>query len=611
MKSSEKTRNLPQKPGVYVFKDAKGAILYIGKAKVLRKRVQSYFRVKNSLDRSKQKMVELVADIETIVCDSESEALILEANLIHEHQPPYNIVLRDDKYYLFIKITTNEDRPRVFPVRKLKNDKARYFGPYSSATSVRQTLRLLRRIFPYQGEKKGFREKIFPHPLFDRELKSSLKRSVGAKKLKKKTGSLKRRDYESNIASIIGFLQGNRQKIINTLSDGMKKAAKKEQYERATIFRDQLNALKRLEGWQKVYLPRKESFDVVSVAKRKRVSAANVFSVRHGKLLAKNTFLIRHRMFSNPTNILCQFLLQYYKVAQDIPRLIYIPEKLENEKAITKWINTKKPPVFKTPQRGKKRSLLEMGKLNAEHLLDQESASFIDETMVHKSLIGLANVLNIKPRRKTKRPTLARIETYDISNIQGKLATGSMIVFKNGKPNKKQYKKFRIKLTDSPDDYAMLREVLSRRFAKHNKGWPKPNLILIDGGRGQLSAAKHVLDKYKLKIPIASIAKREEVLLTYSESTIEEIRLPYDSPTLFLIQRMRDEAHRFTISYHQLLRSKHQQRSLLDEIPGVGPTTKKKLLRYFGSLKAIRSASTKDLIKVIGKSKTEELKDWL
>ena len=404
---------------------------------------------------------------------------------------------------------------------------------------------------------------------------------------------------------------------MNTLSEGMKKAAREEQYERAAIFRDQLNSIKRLEGSQKVYLSRNESFDVISIARRNRASAANIFSVRHGKLLTKNTFLLKHRISSPSSEILRQFLLQYYRVAQDIPHLILLPYKIQNQTTIARQINSRTLPIFKTPQRGKKRSLLEMGKLNAKQLLNQETNNLNDEAVVKKSLTELANVLNIKPADKTNLPLLSRIETYDISNLQGKLATGSMIVFSNGKPNKKQYKKFKINLTDNPNDYAMLQEVLSRRFANNHKDWPRPDLILIDGGRGQLSAAKHVLDKQNINIPIAAIAKREETLFTHNRSNqanrtgVKKIQLPYDSPTLFLIQRMRDEAHRFTISFHQLLRSKHQQRSLLDEIPGIGPKTKKKLLSRFGSLKSIRSSDPEELINVIGKSKAKQLQDWL
>ena len=620
MSLKNKTKTLPLNPGVYIFKNTNEEILYIGKAKSIRSRVQSYFRPKANLDPGKKKMVTQIADIDSITCDTETEALVLEANLIHQHQPPYNIVLRDDKYYLFIKITTNEDFPRVFPVRQLKNDKARYFGPYSSATSVRQTLKLLRRIFPYKGEKASYQDKIFPHPLFDQRSKSaqrSSKNKVGRLPTTRLTNkpnkkeSITRNAYNQNIASIIKFLQGNRQQIINTLSSGMKKAARKKQYERAAIFRDQLNAVEHLEGSQKVYLSHKESFDVISIARRNRASAANVFSVKNGKLLMKNTFLLRHRMSSSSSDVLRHFLLQYYYVAQDIPHLILIPQKLQHQTIITKTIDSKTPPVLKTPQRGKKKSLLEMGKLNAKQLLNEEADTFNDEAVIMKTLAKLTNALNIKSAKKNSHSLLSRIETYDISNIQGQLATGSMIVFSDGKPNKKQYKKFKINLTNKPNDYAMLQEVLTRRFKNNHKDWPKPDLILIDGGRGQLNAAKHVLDKQKLNIPIAAIAKREETLFTYNQSNIAKIQLPYDSLALFLIQRMRDEAHRFTISYHQLLRSKHQQRSLLDEIPGIGPKTKKCLLRRFGSLKAIRSSSTNELIKVIGKSKAKQLRDWL
>ncbi len=399
---------LPTKPGVYLFKDIKNTILYVGKAKSLRSRVRSYFITSTKLGPAKKIMVSKIANIETIICDTENEALVLEANLIQKHQPPYNIILRDDKYYLFIKITTNEKTPRVFLVRRIKNDRARYFGPYSSSRSVRSTLRLLHRLFPHRGEKESPREQTFPHPLFTSDTKTTS-------------------TYNLNIKNIIHFLKGDRQQITSTLKKGMLKASKNKQYERATIFRDQLQAIERLEGSQKVYLPRQQSFDCISLASTKTKSAANVFSIRNGKLLNKNTFLLKHIPSDTQQNILERFILQYYSVAQDIPKTILLPLSLLNSKTIASYITNTEPPVFLIPKRGIKKQLIKMGQLNAQQLLNQETIKWPTEHELKKASITLAQTLNL-----TNKP-LKRIETYDISNIQGKLATGSMIVFKNGR----------------------------------------------------------------------------------------------------------------------------------------------------------------------------------
>jgi excinuclease ABC subunit C len=397
----------------------------------------------------------------------------------------------------------------------------------------------------------------------------------------------------------------------------MKEAATHKQFERAAIFRDQLRAIERLEGSQKVYLPRKESFDAISVAHlpEQSVSAANVFQIRAGRLLNKNTFLLRHRGAALPANVVRQFLLQYYRVAQDIPPTILLPLELSDASLISRWINGDHPPHLRTPRRGQKRQLLVMGQRNAQQLLEQEIAVFESDRAAKAAVAELARALGLQSSSASpasKAPVdLRRIETYDISNIQGVLATGSMVVFTDGKPDKKHYRKFKVRLPEVPNDFAMLQEVLTRRLSAHHQDWPQPDLMLIDGGKGQLNAAHKVLRSCNVTSPLAALAKREETLFTRTSEGIREIRLPYDSPALFLVQRMRDEAHRFTLSYHQLLREKQQRRSLLDEVPGIGPKTKKRLLNHFGSLKAIRTASVADLSQVIGSVKAKILQEYL
>lgn len=570
----QKLKIIPKKPGVYIYKNTAGNVLYVGKAKLLHNRVRSYFRKRANLDPFKQDMVKKIADIETITTDTEHEALILEATLIQKHKPKYNVVMRDDKYYQFIKIT-KEDIPRIFLTRRIRNDKAKYFGPYSSSQSVRATLRLLRRIFPFKGEKETPRDIIFPHPLFQQ-------------------------NTENNIRNIIRFLKGERNEITKTLQKGMKKAAKKKEYERAAIFRDQLQAIQKLDGLQKVYLTKEESFDSISMAHEKTQSAGNIFQVRKGKLLNKNTFLLRHHSKTTPQDILRQFLLQYYNVAQDKPNIIHIPYKLKDNKEIAEWIQKEKPPKLTTPKRGKKKQLMSMGEENATNLLDAQAIEFQTDHKLKQAQKELTKALGLK--------NIHRTEIYDVSNIQGKLATASMAVFIDGKPQPNQYRKFRIKLSNTPNDYAMLQETLARRFMHQQKNWQSPDLILIDGGKGQLSTTKKVLDTLNIDIPIAAIAKREEEIFMPNK---EPIKLENDSSALHLIQRMRDEAHRFTITYHRLLRSKQQHQSILDEIPTIGPKTKKQLIRHFGSLKGIRNANQKELETIIGKKKSEKIREYL
>ncbi|MBI4022177.1 MAG: excinuclease ABC subunit C [Candidatus Andersenbacteria bacterium] len=636
-----KLKALPRQPGVYIFRNSAGQVLYVGKAKSLRARVLSYFRDHAALEAPKRQMIQQIADLDTITTDTEIEALVLEANLIRQHQPPYNVVLRDDKYYLFIKITT-EQYSRVYPVRRLKRDGARYFGPYSSAAAVRQTIKLLRRIFPHRSEKDLPRETIFPHPLFSTtELASGAagrhpapseippagrslgegwrgpSRRLGEAELSEAAGRGPQRqdpptNYKLNITNIIRFLKGDRQRIKTTLTAGMKAAAARREFERAAIFRDQLRAIERLEGFQKVYLPRRESFDIVSIARTARLSAANVFQIRQGKLLGKNTFLLRHRLPAAPHDVVRQFLLQYYQDTRDFPPAIYLPLALTDASLIAGYLSRTQPPRFAIPERGVKKQLQRMGERNAEQLLTEEQQRIATPAVSRAAVRALFAAIGLP---QPHRPD-TRIETYDISNIQGQLATGSMVVFINGQPEKNQYRKFRLNSAGQANDYQMLVVVLTRRLAHrtgagrpHPAAWPLPDLILIDGGRGQLNAARRAIHNAGQNIPLAALAKREETLFIPSQR--EPIRLPHNSPALYLLQRMRDEAHRFTLSYHQLLRSGHARRSLLDTIPGIGPRTKRRLLNQFGSLQAIRAADATALAKVIGSSRAKSLQDYL
>lgn len=587
MISAGQLATLPTRPGAYIYKDKDGRVLYVGKAKSLRTRVRSYFRLNANLDPAKRQMLPQIDKIETIVCDSENEALVLEANLIRRYQPSYNVVLRDDKFYLFIKIT-REEWPRVYPTRRInKKENARYFGPYSSAAAVRQTLKLLRRIFPYRGEKDSPRDRIFPHSLFAAATDGWQKDPA---------------QYRQNIENIINFLKGDRVAVMGRLKAGMAEAAAAQAYERAALYRNQFQAIQRLEGYQKVMLPRGESFDAVSVATEGSRSAGNIFQVRQGKLLNKHIFLLKHRTGTSPEEILNQFLLQYYSEAQDIPKIVLLPRPLANASDISSLMaqSVREQPVFAVPQRGLKKQLVDMGTLNAKQLLASEEAAFAQDARLAEARRELAEAVNLSGR------SLHRIETYDISNIQGAFASGSMVVFIDGKPARGQYRKFRIKQENRPNDYKMLAEVLTRRLS--HSDWPRPNLIIVDGGKGQLSAAQKVLAELKIEVPLGALAKQQEEL--FLPGRPEAVTLPYDSDALYLLQRMRDEAHRFTITYHRLLRSTASAKSILDDIPGIGPKTKKLLLRHFGSVKGIREASLEDLEQVVGK-KAAVIKEYI
>ncbi|MEK7500244.1 MAG: excinuclease ABC subunit UvrC, partial [Patescibacteria group bacterium] len=343
-----KITSLPSTPGIYIYKNAKGDVLYVGKAKNLRSRVRSYFTKSAELGPLKEKLITLIADFGTISTDTELEALVLEATLIHKHQPPYNVLLRDDKYYLFIKIT-KEEPPRIFPVRKITQDGSRYFGPYSSAFSVRATLRLLQRIFPFKGEKDTAHDIIFPHTLFPHisppHMRGSTQPELG-------------RGSGEEITHVIRFLKGNRREIMRTLEQGIADASKNLEFERAALFRDQLQAVQRLEGSQKVYLPRKESFDVISIAENSNQSAANVLQIREGKLIGKQTFLLKHKREGAQADILRQFLLQYYAVAQDVPKQILLPMQLEDTSVLEQWIGKSGSVKIVTPERGVRKALI-------------------------------------------------------------------------------------------------------------------------------------------------------------------------------------------------------------------------------------------------------------
>jgi excinuclease ABC subunit C len=603
----EKIKDLPHQPGVYLFKDKNGGVLYVGKAKDLRNRVQQYFGHDN-----RPQLPFLMAEateVDYVVVQTELESLFLENTLIKQYLPAYNIKLRDDKNYAFIKIDYSTDIPSIGYGRKVENDHktATYFGPYSSTRKIKQMLDLVRKIFPYCSNTKLGKRPCFYY---------FLHRCPGVC-----VGQISLEEYRKHIEQITLFLSGKYEQVTKELRRSMHAAAHAHQFEQAARFRDQLQSLEVLDEKQITIFPSKVNWDFISLAPDQTTSCTNLFKIRNGKLLDKENFLFDHS--ANPA-VLEKFLETYYADTSDIPRAIYIETLIDNPGLIEDLLRlrtTHKVPI-EVPSRGKKLQLIKLGHTNAaEYLRKWQTSQATNLDSITATLEGLRELL--------KLPTLPRrIEGYDISNIQGTNPVGSMVVVKDGITAKSEYRKFKINVKDTPDDFAMMREMLGRRLShSRNSGqtssstngrsqmnnqpetWPTPDLLVIDGGKGQLGVAVSVLKEKNVQIPVIGLAKRIEEIFLPGKS--EPIVLGHDNPILQLLQRLRDEAHRFAITFHRSLREKHAVKSALDDIVGIGPKTKKLLKTKFGTISAIKNTSLEDLAKVIGQQKAELLKRFL
>jgi len=588
---SERLTHLPVKPGVYLMKDKSGKIIYIGKASVIRNRVRSYFQKKANLPPKIQRMVSAIDDFEFIITESELEAFLLESNLIKQNQPRFNARLKDGKSYPFIKIDTAEQFPQVYITRKLNNDGSRYFGPYANAGSVRKTLGLLKKLFPYRSCTKHITGKD-ERPCLDYHIN----RCVGPC-----TGAVDADGYNEVIQQVIMFMEGKTDDVTKKISQNMHQASEDLDYERAAILRDQLTAIEQIHEKQKVINVSGENIDVIAGAKYLDQSRIEVFFVRKGKLVGRDQFIMQGTSEDSNSEILSAFITQFYSQSHYIPSKILLPEKIPDIEQIAGWLSSKKTTKVNltVPYRGEKKRLLGMVEENAKRGLEQLKLKQIEEGSTEEALSQLQEDLNLPriPRR---------IETYDISNIQGSNSTGSMVVFENGKPNKSEYRRFIIRNVKGIDDYSMMKEVLTRRFKKlsenlsESNSWVKiPDLVLIDGGKGHLGAALQVFLELGVKdIPLASIAKQEEEV--FVPETPEPIILDRSSQALYLLQRSRDEAHRFAITLHRKRRSKSSTASKLDSIPGIGPQRRKQLLRKFGSTKMVQQARIEDIASLPG-----------
>ncbi len=591
---AQKLANLPKKPGVYLHKDKDGVVLYVGKAVNLRNRVSSYFKKDAGAGSIRiQNMIAKIADLDFVVVDNELESLVLENNLIKQYRPKYNVALRDDKNYLFIKINVKDEIPTVQYERKPDDKTARYFGPYTSGVGLKETLRLVRKIFPYCANSTvGTKPCFYYH----------IGKCPGVC-----FGKISLEDYRNfYVKNIIEFLEGRRDLILKNLQRQMKLAASGKKFEKAAKVRDQIFALNRVLERQKVVYPKNIDQDVFSVY-LDGAACVNLFLIRGGKLIQKENFILDNARQASVAEILESFLPRYYLDAANKPKQILLPVEINSEGLTALF---EKMPKILTPSRGDKAGLIELGVQNAQQYLDNSTDKhLLEEAKLMASLKELQRVLSL--------PTLpGRIEGFDISNIQGTNPVGSMVVFDFARPKKSDYRKFKINRKDTPDDFAMMEEMLDRRLKRNlsaerrgmsaEKSWPTPDLILIDGGKGQLAVAVRMLKKYKLNIPVIGLAKRiEEIFIPGRKAAI---LLPGNSIGLFLLQRIRDEAHRFGVTYHRKLRSRQSLTSVLDSIAGIGPNKKRQLLQTFGSAKKIKEASLTEIAGIVGTKAAEKIK---
>ncbi len=611
MEISEKLQGilatLPAKPGCYIYRNADGVIIYVGKAKILKNRVRSYFHADSGHDAKTRRLVREIMDIEWIVVGSELEALILEMNLIKKHRPKYNIRLKDDKRYPYIKIHWNEPYPKVTVTRQMDEDGSRYFGPYTSAWAVYQTLDALRRIFPYLT--------------CDREITGLDKRACIYYDIKKCIapciGAASQAEYRQMISDLMEFLSGNSEDIVARLHVKMQKASDEMRFEKAAALRDQLKSMQSIIERQKiVFATDYKDSDVLAMARTDGEACVQIFFIRGGKLIGREYFILEGTEDTAESEVMTEFVKQFYTEAANIPEQVMLPQEIELEEAsiISQWLRSKRggrKMEFFVPKEGQPHDLVQMAAENASETLQALRAQW--QADAHKQELALGELQNAL---KLSAPP-NRIECYDVSHTQGVATVGAMIVFEQGVPAKRLYRKFNIDSTSigAPDDFASMEEMLTRRFRRwkgsqeteSNPGAKPdasfsflPDLIIIDGGKGQLGRVVKVLEQFDLfdKVPVVGLAKQEEEIFFPHNS--QPLILPRHSQGLYLVQRIRDEAHRYGITAHRARRSKQGLASQLDSIPGIGPSRRKALLKHFGSMDKIREASIEDLAAVQG-----------
>ena len=588
-----KLTSLPTRPGCYLHKDKNGVILYVGKAVNLRNRVRSYFQKSANHTPKIRRLVSHVADIEYIVTDTELEALVLECSLIKKHKPQYNVRLRDDKQYPYLCLTTSEPFPRLILVRRVRQDQNKYFGPYPNSRSVHVTMELVNRIFPLVACGKSFDGRPVQKPCLYHHMGQCLAPCAGL---------ANKEEYMASVKDVADFLEGRQEHIVKKLKVEMEEAAEALEFERAARLRDRLQGVEAVLQRQKVISNDLIDQDVIAVVEDEtglNGACVQMFFIRGGKLIGQNHFLVEGTDEQTQGEVIQEFVKQYYQTAAFIPQEILLPCDMDEIAIVQSWLRQKKGKKVEVqvPARGDKKKLVEMATENATHALEQIKAEMrakLDNTQ--RALEELAEALGLK-----EAPD--RIECFDISNTQGENQVASMVVCEKGQMVKAEYRKFKIKRDDDkPNDYASMQEVLTRRLNEAKAGNAKfsklPGLLIVDGGRGQVSSAMAALQETEMEVPIAGLAKQFEHLFLPNEP--DPVILPRNSQALYLLQRIRDEAHRFANTFQAQVRDKKTTRSILDDIPGIGPRRRKALQIHFGSVSKMRAATTADLAKVPG-----------
>ena len=585
----EQLKKLPGEPGVYLMKDENDKIIYVGKAISLKNRVRQYFQSSKNHSSKVKSMVKNIKSFEYIITDSELEALILECNLIKKYRPKYNVLLRDDKTYPYIKVTVNEDYPRVLKVRRVLKDKAKYFGPYTNVEAVNDTLDVIRNIYPIRtcniDIDRAIKNKMRPC------LNYHIKRCIGPC-----TGHISKVEYDKMIEEILLFLSGKEEKLIEILKEKMNKCSMEFNFEEAAIYRDKILNLQEMIQKQKIDVSTDNvNQDIIAMAYNDEEACVQSFFIRHGKVVGREHFILEGTKDSSKEAILSSFVKQFYMKAEYIPKEIIIESEIEDQVVLEEWLsNIKGQKVFiRIPQKGDKKSLIAMVKKNAMEYLEKFSS--LNKRKYEKSegaLIELAEVIGLEEAPR-------RIESYDISNIQGVDSIGAMVVFTNGLKDKKEYRRYKIKTVEGPNDYDSMAEILERRLQKGDF----PDLILLDGGKGQVSAVQKVFDKYNIDIPLWGMYKDDRHRTKGLICATKEIELDRTSNLYRFVASIQEEVHNYAISYHRSLRNKSLTKSTLDDIPGVGEKRKKALLSHFKNIEEIKNASIEELSEIDGLNK--------
>lgn len=599
----EELKKLPSQPGVYIMHDKRDEIIYVGKAISLKNRVRQYFQSSRNKTAKIEQMVSRIARFEYIITDSELEALVLECNLIKEHRPRYNTMLKDDKSYPYIKVTVQEEFPRVLFSRDMKKDKSKYFGPYTSAGAVKDTIDLIHKLYKIRTCSRSLpRDVGKDRPCLNYHIKQCDAPCQGY---------VSQEEYQKNIAQALEFLNGRYDPVMKTLEEKMQAASDELDFEKAIEYRELLNSVKQIAQKQKITSSSMEDRDIIAMAKDESDAVVQVFFVREGRLIGREHFHVTIATAEDKKQILTSFVKQFYAGTPFVPRELWVQTELDDSEVISQWLTAKRGQKVKimSPQKGEKERLVELAQKNAALVLSQDKEKIKREEL---RTIGAMNQVG----GWLGLSGIRRIEAYDISNISGFESVGSMIVYEDGKPKRNDYRKFKIKWVKGPNDYASMREVLTRRFTHgmeeteklREKGMDEtfgsftrfPDLIMMDGGKGQVNIALEVLDELGISIPVCGMVKDDNHHTRGLYYDNVEIEIDRHSEGFRLITRIQDEAHRFAIEYHRSLRSKGQVKSILDDIEGIGSTRRKALMRQFKSLEAIREATVEELKEVPG-----------